>query len=231
MRADHGANRRDPAERAQIAVALLEVCGERGYQDLAVQHVLDRYGGYRKQFYGWFANKGDAYAAGYSDAVDDLCDRLLAAAAGERGQGRQGEDAFRRAVAATLENLAAFVCDKPGLARALLLDVHIAGGDALGKREKALRRLGQALDGARLHAASCPPLPPISADFLVGVVDWSVTSALVDGRPERFAAAVPELVERIAEAYFGRRRSPPAASGSPKAYLPSWVPRSRRMAS
>jgi AcrR family transcriptional regulator len=185
----------DSEARARIVEAMLEACGERGYRKVTVRDAIERCGSYRARFYRHFASKADCYAAAYEGWIERLCEALLAAGAAERG--------WRPGLGAALGELADFACERPALARGLLVEAQVAGGPALAKREEVLERLSRAVDSARRETESRHDPPPVTATFMVGAIEAAVTSALVKGKPEEFAAAVPELADMVVAAYFG----------------------------
>jgi len=183
------------ALRERIMEGALEACGERGYRDATVQDVIDRYGGNRAQFYRHFGSKAECYAAAYEFEVERRY-ALLA----DRAEAQPG---WRRALVAVLEGLAELAIERPALARGLLVEVHVAGGPALLKRLEVFERLTRAVDSARRETESRHSPPPVTATFMVGAIEASVTSALTRREPADFAAAVPELAQMVLAAYFG----------------------------
>jgi AcrR family transcriptional regulator len=181
--------------RERIMEAVLETCGKRGYRDTSVQDVIDRYGGYRHQFYRHFASKAACYAAAYEFEVERRCTALAVLAAAESN--------WCRGLVAVLQELADFLCERPVLARGLLVEVHVAGGPALLKRLEVFERLTRAIDSARRETESRHSPPPVTATFMVGAIEAAVIQALVRADPQDFAAAVPELAHMILAAYFG----------------------------
>lgn len=181
--------------RERIMEATLEVCGERGYRDATVQDVIDRYGGYRHQFYRHFASKDECYIAAYEFEVERRYGALQALAV--------AAPSWRRGLVAMLYGLADFLCERPALARGLLVEVHVAGGPALLKRLEVFERLTRAVDSARHETESRHSPPPVTATFMVGAIEAAVTSSLSRLTPQDFAAAVPELAHMILAAYFG----------------------------
>jgi hypothetical protein len=95
------------------------------------------------------------------------------------------------------------VSRKPLRCRGLLLEVHVAGGPSRAKRAEVIERLTRAIDGARSHGTAGQDTPSLTAAFMLGAIESSVTSALLAGEPERFRAAVPELAQMVVGAYFG----------------------------
>src|SRR5215204_4187898 len=69
--------------RGKTLDAMLAACGQKGYRRVAVQDVIDRYGGNRVQFYRHFSSKADCYAAAYEDEVERLEARVVKAGDGD----------------------------------------------------------------------------------------------------------------------------------------------------
>ncbi len=173
------------------------VCGEHGYRQLTVKKVLESYGGHRVQFYSQFASVGEAYAVAYATHSRRLERRLLEAGAGAR--------TWRTGLRAALEELGRFARAQPALGRGLLLEVHVAGGPALGQRQEVLERLSRALDSARRETESRHSPPPLTAAFMVSAIESAVVRALAKDEPDWFERAIPELEQLVSAAYFGRQ--------------------------
>jgi AcrR family transcriptional regulator len=181
--------------RASILEAMLAACGEKGYRRVAVQDVIDRYGGNRVQFYRHFGSKADCYAEAYETEAERLSERVLEAARAAGG--------WRLGLRAGLDELAGFAERGPLLARGLLVEVHVAGDPALLKRTAVCERFARAIDGGRRAAGIDHSPPPITAQFMVGAIESTVAAALVSGEPDSFAAAVPELAHMVVSTYLG----------------------------
>jgi len=189
---DGGAAKPGRAEiRARIMKAMLNVVGEVGYRAISVQKVLDHYGGSRTQFYSHFINAAACYQAAYATESERLCETLL-------GAGRD-HDSWLVGLEAALEELGRFATKQPDLARGLLLEVHVAGGPALLRRKEVFERLSRAIDSARRETMSRHSPPPLTAMFIVQVIDAAMADSLLRGSPEEFPAA--ELAELIAVYY------------------------------
>lgn len=189
------AARRSPELREQIMAAMLEACGELGYRKVSVRAVLERYGGHRIQFYSEFANKAECYAAAYGAEAERLVAALLKAGAVAPG--------WQAGLTGALGEVARYARERPLAARGVLVEIHVAGGPALAKREELFERLTRAIDSARRETGSRHSPPPITAAFMVRAIEAAVGAALEAGEPERFVAAVPELAGMVAAAYFG----------------------------
>lgn len=185
------------AEKVDRAIreAMLETCGEKGFRRVAVQDVIERYGGNRVQFYRHYASKADCYAAAYETGIGELGDRVLGQARAERG--------WRPGLRAGLEELARYAEQGPVAARGLLVEVHVAGGASLSLRAEVCERFAKAIDGGRREPGADRSPPPITAQFMVGAVESTLAGALIAGEPHAFSAAVPELAHMIVSAYLG----------------------------
>jgi AcrR family transcriptional regulator len=179
--------------RARIMEATLVASGEKGYRYVTVQDVIDRYGGHRSQFYSHFPSKASCYAAAYEHEIVRRYAELHAEV--------RGSASLPEALAAILDGIGRFVVRQPMLARGLLLEVHVAGGPALLKRGEILGRLAEAMDAGRLEQR--PSLPPLTATFLVSVIEAALLRALTRREPQEFAATAPELVRLVSDAYLG----------------------------
>lgn len=206
--------RQDDSVRTALMEAMLERCGAQGYRDVAVQDVIDASDSNRVQFYRHFTCKQAAFVAAHEEAIEALSERLLGAAAASEG--------WRAGLEAALEELARELEARPARSKALLVEVHVAGSEAIEKRSEVLDRMAAALDGARREVDSRHPSPPsLTAPFMVGAIDSLVGRALLDGRPEDFAEAAPALVEMASAAYFGgpvsgpERKRPEGAGKTP----------------
>jgi AcrR family transcriptional regulator len=175
--------------RSAIMESMLLCCGETGYRQVAVEQVYRRSGGYRSQFYRYFASKKECFEAAYAEEAERLCGELLSHVGEPEG------------LSGALVGLGRYVSDEPARAKAIFVEVHVAGGAALAKRREILERLTRALDSACRHNGSNHPPPPMTAEFMICAVDQAVSSALLRDNPREFASAVPELAGLIAQAY------------------------------
>lgn len=194
-RFDESRERRVDDTRLRILEAMLATCGEKGYRRVAVQDVIEGCGGNRAQFYRHFSSKADCYAGAHEHGIERLQARVLGAAA--------AESAWRRALRAGLDEVAAFAEERPFVARGLLVEVHVAGGPALRRQAEVRDRFVAAIDAARLESGPRPSPPPITARFMAGAVESTLTASLAAGEPAAFTAAVPELTHMIVSTYLG----------------------------
>jgi AcrR family transcriptional regulator len=179
--------------RGRCEVAMLELSGEIGYRAVTVEQVLSHSGVSLEQFEQEFGDLESCFAAAYEAEADVLCEAMLEAA------GRA--DGWRAGTRAALETLLSFVAERPAVARALLRDVHVVGGEALAKYEEVLARLTAAL-------GSTGELPEEqlagTSSFIVGAVEGVVSARLTRGDTEDMQALVPELMYLVVASFEGR---------------------------
>jgi AcrR family transcriptional regulator len=192
-----GRERLEEEQGEAIELAMLEACGERGFRSASVQDALDRGPGNRSQFYRHFASKAACFEAAYERQGPRLAEALLAA-------GRPGPS-WPQGLQAALAELASQLEQRPAPMRALLVEVHVAGGPALALRAELFERLAGALDGARRADGALADPPALTARFMLGAVDTAAARALTLGEPADFRGQAPELARLIVAAYFGER--------------------------
>jgi AcrR family transcriptional regulator len=174
----------------------LSAVGSLGFRATSVRAILERSGGHRAQFYEQFASKEDCFEQAYVVWVERLGVGLLGAAATAGG--------WRPGVRAALTGLFEFVDERPEIARALLVEVQVAGGPALAKREEALERLAAAIDSVRGQIDPDEMPPEATGMFVIGGVEACVCDALAAGSPERVWDSLPELMHFAVGSYLGR---------------------------
>jgi AcrR family transcriptional regulator len=189
--ADAGAALREAAmEGALVAV------GSLGYRATSVRAILEQSGGHRARFYEQFESKEDCFEQAYTVWNERLAVGLLGAAATAGG--------WRPGVRAALTGLFEFVEERPEIARALLVEVQVAGGPALARREEILERLAAAIDGIRSQIDPGEAPPEAAGTFVVGGVEACVCDALAAGNPERVWDSLPELMHFAVGSYLGK---------------------------
>jgi AcrR family transcriptional regulator len=175
---------------------VLLACGELGFREASVRAILERSGGHRAQFYKDFESKEDCFAQAYATWIERLCVSLLEAAATAPGW----EAGIREAIV----RLFRFVGERPAIARALFVEVQIAGEPALARHEAVVERLAAAVDSARAEIPSQEEPPEATGIFVVAGVEACVCEALGAGDPGRLWEALPELMHFAVGSYFGK---------------------------
>jgi len=182
------------AARRRVEIAMLELSGEVGYRAVTLDLLLSRGEVSVEQFKREFADLEACFAAAYEVEAEDLCTRMLDAA-------KQAGD-WRAAIEAALTVVLRFAAARPRSARALVREVHVAGGDALAKHEEVLERLATAM-GEECAAVAEELNVPRAPTFVVGAVEGVIAGHLERGEESELLASAPELMELIAAFFDG----------------------------
>jgi AcrR family transcriptional regulator len=184
----------------------LHVVGELGYRGASVRAILEYCGGHRKQFYDHFTSLEDCFERAYETWIERLGVSLLEAAVSAPG--------WSAGVQGGLTRLFRFVTEKPEIARALFVEVHVAGGAALSVHDEALERLAGALDSVRgeIDAEQAPP--EATGIFVVGGIEACVCEVLAEGNQSRIWDALPELMHLAVGSYLGKEAAEEAFEGA-----------------
>ena len=183
------------SKRQAILDGMLEAVGSEGYENTSVRTVLDRTGVYRQAFYDNFADKDECYLQAYDVGVERVEALVLAAAAEEEGWTGQ----LRAGLGALLD----FLDAEPDIGRALLVEVHAAGPEALAKRAAAMARINLFLDRAREEAGQAESPPPIAGEGIAAGIHAVIHSRLATGSDDGFRQLLPEFMYFAVLPYFG----------------------------
>lgn len=197
---------------------VLQVVGEVGYRAASVRAVLEYSSGHRRQFYQEFESLEDCFAQAYAAWVERLGLNLLEVAVAVAG--------WRSQVRAALMQLFQFVVEKPQIARALFIEVHIAGGRALAAHDQSIERFAQALDSVREELTPDAAPPVETGHFVVGGIEAYVCEALSEGDPKRIRDGLPEVMRMVTGAYLDPRTAAEEAEAT-KAVLEESSPANR----
>lgn len=185
----------EPDAREGAMEGVLTTVGEVGYRATSVRAILEFSGGHRRQFYEDFASKEDCFDQAYELWIERLGVSLLEAAVGASG--------WRGGVRAALLRLFRFVAEKPLIARSLLIEVQVAGGDALAKHDEAIERLAQAIDSVRAEIEPGDAPPEATGIFVIGGIEAYMCEVLAAGNPNRIWDGLAELMHLAVGSYLG----------------------------
>ncbi|HEX5928346.1 MAG TPA: TetR/AcrR family transcriptional regulator [Solirubrobacterales bacterium] len=185
-------------KRQAILDGMLEAVGSEGYEQTSVRTVLDRTGVYRQAFYDNFADKDECFLHAFEAGVARVEGLVLAAAAGEDGWANQ--------LRAGLTALLGFLEAEPDIGRALIVEVHAAGPEALAKRAEVLERINAFLDSAREEAADGETPPTIAGEGIAAGIHALIHSRLANSTGG-FQALLPEFMYFAVLPYFGGERA------------------------
>ncbi len=180
-----------------------------GYEQVAVRHVIERAKASRATFYKHFEDFQDCFTLAHRDAGEWLYQRLSGAAKRQPG--------WREGLRAALAELLEFCANQPAIAKALFVEVHAAGKQALAQRADLMERLSRALDGARREIPSRQAPPPVTATFIVGAIDTLVCAKLMDGEAAQAPELLPGLLYFVVGQYFGEAAAWEEMSAAPLA--------------
>lgn len=184
---------RDPAPG--VREAMLLTVGARGYEATTAQEVADRAGISRDRFQRRFASKEACFAEAYEEAADELCADLLRAGRG----GSSWREGFRAALAQLLR----FVAEQPLLARALLIEVRAARGQAWLKHQQVVERLVAAIDAARKEPDALRSTSSMTAGFMAGAIEETICLEIGAGRAAEVERLLPDLAHLVVLNFFG----------------------------
>lgn len=188
-----GPRERRPA-RERLLEAMLVTSGERGYDQVAVRHVIEAARTSRATFYKYFTDREDCFAQAHRDASDWLYRRVVGAA--------RRQPSWREGLRAALAELLEFCANQPAIAKALLVEVHAAGPRATAQRRELMERLARALDSGREERQQDGP-PAIAPDFIVGAIDTLLAAKLMDGEAASAPDMLPGLLHFVVMQYLG----------------------------
>jgi len=183
------------SKRQRILEGMLEVVGTSGYEVASVRMVLGRTGLYRQAFYDEFPDKEACYLEAFGFGVARLEEIVASAAAPEQSwQGR-----LRAGLGALLDALDA----DPAMGRALVVEVHAAGPEALQSRSEAMKRITDFIDSARHESDGQESPPPIAAEGIVAGMHAVVHAKLAAGDEQGFRELLPDFMYFATLPYFG----------------------------
>jgi AcrR family transcriptional regulator len=193
---------------------MLLASGERGYEHISVQDVIERAGASRATFYKHFEDKEDCFAQAYREGGNWLFRRLTGLA--------KRQPTWREGLRAALAELLEFCGHQPALARALLVEPHAAGGAALAEHDLLMERLSGAIDGARREISSRQAPPPVTATFMVGAIETLVRAKLMSDEPETAPEMLPGLLHFVVMQFYGEDAAWEELTAAP---LATWASR------
>ncbi len=179
--------------RQLILTGMLEDVGAVGYDAASVASVLER-AGLGDASAGDFPDKQACYLEAFDDAIGQIEAIMATAAAGETD--------WRAKLRAGLGALLDHLDGDATVARALFVEVHAAGPDALERRTVAIRRAADFIDRAKLEpgAEGGPHLAP---EGIVAGIHAVVHARLSAGAERGFRPLLPEFMYFAVLPYFG----------------------------
>jgi AcrR family transcriptional regulator len=159
-----------------VLEAMLLTAAEKGYAKATVREVAERAGITQDRFHRRFGSKEACFARAYEDAAERLASQVL--------DGCRSAAGWREGFSLGLAELLRFVAEQPLLAKALLLEVRAARGDAWLAHQRQVERLTAALDSSRDEPGARTEASPMTAGFVAGAIEESLSIEVAAGRAE-----------------------------------------------
>jgi len=175
--------------------AMLLTVGERGYARATVREVAERARITQERFHRRCGGKEACFARAYEEAADRLCAELLEAC--------RAAASWRDGFEAALARLLRFVAEQPLAAKALLVEVRAARGDAWLKHQELTGRLTAAFDGARGEPGARPSATSATSGFVVGAIEETLCLEIATGRAAEVERLLPDLTRLAFLQLFG----------------------------
>lgn len=172
---------------------MLKAVGTYGYERTTVQDAIAEAGVYRQAFYDSFSDKEDCYLQSL-DAGSAWVELAMRDAA-------LGQGTWRDKLRGALIGLLRFLDEQPAVGRALLVEVHAAGPQAVAKRTEAMARAAAMVDLAREE--SDDGAPAISAEAVVAGILAVLHSRLAAEQTSGYLRLLPELMYLAILPFFG----------------------------
>lgn len=175
--------------------AMLLTAGEKGYAKTTVRSVAERARTTEDCFHRRLGTKEQCFARAYAEAAEqlatDIREAVLAA------------DSWRGAFRAGLAELLRFAAEQPLKARALLLEVRAARGEAWVTHQQMVDRVIAALATGRAEPGARADASPMTAGFVAGAIEESLSIELAAGRGAKVERLLPDLTHLAFLQLFG----------------------------
>jgi len=200
-------------EVGRLREALLDLCGERGYKDLKLAHLLERAGVDEAAFHRHYADLDACFAAVLGEVYDEFFARAQEAVAGQVG--------WRGRMRATAYALLRFLRRDERVARLAAVEVQYAGKQAQALFLDTFNRLVEVI-GEGSSEAEGPDSPGLATAIGVGGVLFArIQEAVAKGELGLGEEEIPQLMYAAVFPYLGAEaadeelRIPPPPDLSP----------------
>lgn len=185
-------------QRARLGDALIELCLERGYANLAIEDLCQRADIEQTEFEQRFSDLEDCFCQTLEDLREDFFDYLDRCLAGQV----RWVDRLR----AIAYGLLRYLRVDPGRTHFLAVELHLAGDRAtLIWTETILGPLLDRIDEGRAEAPSSEALSRSTAETIGGSVFSRIHIAAAEGKPFEGEDVVPQLMYIAVLPYLGEQ--------------------------
>lgn len=174
---------------------MVYLVGSRGYAQVSIETVCEQARTRRSHFDRCFAGKEDCFLSVHDEVAAEFCARVLAA--------YEGASSWHDRVWAAGWAAMRFFEEDPTRARFLVVEVNGTGNGAQERRDRALQRLADILDGGRDELERPEKVSRCTAEIVAGAIYGTVLSKIEEGCIERGDDFLPELVYMAVMPYLG----------------------------
>jgi AcrR family transcriptional regulator len=192
-------------EHQRILLGMLEAVGTKGYERATVRDAIAAAEVSRQAFDDNFTGKKDCYLQAI-DAGFAWMELAMREAAVGRGS-------WREQLRGALTGLLRFLDEQPQAGRALVVEVHVAGTEAVDKRTQAMKRASSLMDQAREESDA--GAPAISAEAVVAGIMAVLHNRLSANLTSGYVNLLPELMYLAVLPYFGSAVASEEMQGGP----------------
>jgi AcrR family transcriptional regulator len=185
----------DRSADAAVLEAMLLTAGEKGYGRTTVREIAERARITQDRFHRRFGSKEACFARAYEEAAEQLAGELLEAC-------RDAPD-WREGFRAGLTELLRFVAEQPLTAKALLIEVRAARGDAWTAHQRQVERLTAAFESVRDEPGARPDANPMTAGFVIGAIEEALSLEIAAGRGDGAQLLLNDLTHLAFLQLFG----------------------------
>jgi AcrR family transcriptional regulator len=177
------------SQRGRLLDAMAQAVAEHGYGSTTIAHVVSRAGVSRKTFYDHFSDKNDCFLAMYDTGIGFLLQRVSDTIEGQ-------EDPHSRLVVG-LQAVLSILSAEPAFCRAIIVEVHAAGPEALARRRAVVAVFADRyLDANRQARENGSKIAELSVDKALAVVGGILD--LISTRVEADRTeTLPELADEL----------------------------------
>jgi AcrR family transcriptional regulator len=177
------------SQRGRLLDAMAQAVAEHGYGSTTIAHVVSRAGVSRKTFYDHFSDKSDCFLAMYDTGIGFLLQRVSDTIEGQ-------EDPHSRLVVG-LQAVLSILSAEPAFCRAIIVEVHAAGPEALARRRAVVSVFADRyLDANRQARENGSNIAELSVDKALAVVGGILD--LISTRVEADRTeTLPELADEL----------------------------------
>lgn len=181
--------------RDRLIAACAQTVARYGYADASVARIIEVAAVSRRTFYEHFSSKEDCFIATYDTVMDNLRDRMVAAAE------RAGE--WPRNVPGALEEMLRFFASEPDLARLCMVETLAAGPPVSNHHREKVATLAPILQAGRIEAQGGEgPLLETEEAVIAGVASL-ITRWVVVGRTEQLPELLPDATTVALTPFLG----------------------------